>query len=145
MTRFPFIALGAGIALASLTTVASAGTCECAKRSGDPVWDLPHYKAAFAGRVQSVEEKNGVKQVSFQVVRAWKGGHGKQMTVATGPDACTFEFETGKDYVVFATADKTDLRADTCGPTAEVATATHTIRQLDMHAGYGNNPLKMPR
>jgi hypothetical protein len=145
MTRSSLIALGAGIAFASLSTVASAGTCECAKRSGDPVWDLPHYKAAFAGRVQAVEDKDGVKQVSFQVVRAWKGGRGKQLTVATGPDACSFNFETGKDYVVFATADSAILRADTCGPTSEVASAGHTIRQLDMHAGYGNNPLKMPR
>jgi hypothetical protein len=135
----------AGIVLSGMGSMAAAaGTCECTRRSGDAVWDLPQYKAAFAGRVQSVEEKAGVKHVSFQVVRAWKGGHGKQMTVTTASDACGFTFEQGKDYVVFASGEKNALRADTCGPTAEVAAAAHTVRQLDIHAGYGNRPLKMP-
>jgi hypothetical protein len=145
MARGHHLTLLTGIALALGAGSAAAGTCECARPAGDPVSALPRYKAAFAGRVESITDKDGVKQVSFKVVRAWKGGKGKQMTVNTTADECGFTFEEGKDYVVFASGEKgAPLTADTCGPTSDARVASNTIRQLNLNSGYGSAPLRFP-
>jgi hypothetical protein len=137
-------ALLATLAALALALPAWAGDCECTHKPGDPVSELSHYKAAFAGRVQTVTDKDGGRLVTFQVVRAWKGPKAKALTLTTTSTACGYAFETGKDYVVFAGGEKDALTTDACTPTLEVASAGYLVKQLDLHAGYGGNPLRRP-
>jgi hypothetical protein len=135
--------LGAAALLAP--AAAPADECGCDKRFGHAVEALPSFKSAFAGRVEAVREGGDTRTVTFRVFRAWKGPRERQLTVATPAGACGVAFEQGAEYVVFATGTKESLRTDGCAPTALLAQAGRSVRQLDLHAGYGSNPLRVPR
>jgi hypothetical protein len=124
---------------------ARADECGCDKRFGDAVEALPSFKSAFAGRVESVREEGETRSVTFRVFRAWKGPRDRQLTVTTPATACGVSFEQGAEYVVFATGAGDALRTDGCSPTSVLARAARSVRQLDLHAGYGSNPLRVPR
>lgn len=124
---------------------ASAEECGCpADRQMHAVGALPAYASAFAGRVLAVKEEGADRRVTLQVFRAWKGPRGKTLEVATPAGACGLAFEEGADYVVYATGKKGALRADACTLTAPLGESARAIRQLDLHAGYGSNPLRVP-
>lgn len=132
------------LALAVSAGGAGAEDCGCpADRQMHAVGALPAYASAFAGRVVSVADEGADRKVTLQVFRAWKGPRGKTLQVATPTSGCGIAFETGADYVVYATGKKDALRTDACALTAPLAQSARAIRQLDLHAGYGSNPLKV--
>jgi len=45
---------------------------------------------------------------------------------------------------VYSTGKKDSLRTDACSLTAPMGQALKAVRQLDLHAGYGSNPLRVP-
>lgn len=139
----------AALVVGAATLLSSAGAraddCGCETRFGHAVEALPAFKSAFAGRVESVREEGETRTVTFRVFRAWKGPRERQLTVATPANACGVSFEQGSEYVVFATGTNDTLRTDACSPTSALAPAARSVRQLDLHAGYGSNPLRVPR
>lgn len=133
------------LAAALLPGRASAEECGCpAQRQMHAVSALPSYASAFAGRVTAVRDEGADRRVTFQVFRAWKGPRGKTLEVATTTGACGFAFEQGADYVVYATGKKEALKTDACTLTAPLGQSARAIRQLDLHSGYGSNPLRVP-
>jgi hypothetical protein len=105
---------------------------------------LPGFSSAFAGRVVAVQDAGADRKVTLAVFRAWKGPRGKSLEVVTSAGACGVAFEQGADYVVYATGKKEDLRTDACSLTAPLTQSAKAVRQLDLHAGYGSNPLRVP-
>lgn len=135
--------VGAGVWL--VPDAARAG-CQCpTPASGNVVKDLGRFKHAFAGRVTNVEQAGASTKVTFDLQRAWKGQRGKTLTLTTAAsaDACGYAFENGKDYLVFANGDKGALTTDGCAPNSALGEAAAAVRQLDLHSGYGANPLRL--
>lgn len=143
MSRFGVVSGIAFVALAGFVSPVAAQDCGCASRSGHAVENLPHYRAAFAGRVESLEPQEGSVKVTFQVVRSWKGPRGKTLSVTTPAGACGFGFEPGKGYLVYTAGSKDALTTNVCAPNTDIAAAGNAVRQLDLHAGYGSTPLRM--
>ena len=129
-------------ALASAEAAKQEG-CTCTPRPAHAVDALPHYRAVFAGRVADVAETDAGQSVSFKVIRAWKGGRGKTMSVITPRDGCTTSLVAGQDYLVFATGTKESLAADACGVT-DLGAAGAAVGQLNLNGGYGTAPLRIP-
>jgi hypothetical protein len=138
-------ALVVGAAALLAPVGAQAEDCGCEKRFGHAVEALPSFNSAFAGRVEAVREEGDTRTVTFRVFRAWKGPRERQLTVSTAAGSCGVGFEQGAEYVVFATGTRESLRTGSCAPTARLAHAGRSVRQLDLHAGYGSNPLRVPR
>lgn len=140
------LAVAGTMALAvALGAPAGAAECGCAAdRQLHAVGALPAYTSAFAGRVTDVAEAGEDRKVTLQVFRAWKGPRGKTLQVVTPAGECGIAFERGADYVVYSTGKKEALRTDACSLTAPLAGSARAIRQLDLHAGYGSNPLRVP-
>lgn len=134
----------AALALALSSSVARAEECGCPEgRNTHAVSSLSGYSSALAGRVIAVKDEGADRRVTLQVFRAWKGP-GKTVDVVTPAGACGIAFEPGADYVVYSTGKKDSLRTDACSLTAPVGQALKAVRQLDLHAGYGSNPLRLP-
>lgn len=132
------------LALAVSAGRVGAEECGCpADRQMHAVGALPAYASAFAGRVVAVADEGADRKVTLQVFRAWKGPRGKTLQVVTPAGTCGFAFENGADYVVYATGRKDALRTNACTLTAPLAQSARSIRQLDLHAGYGSNPLRV--
>ena len=139
-------ALAAGLALAPALVSAEAVKqegCTCQPRPAHAVDALPHYRAVFAGRVADVAERDGGQAVTFKVIRAWKGGRGKSMSVIAPRDGCSTSFAAGQDYLVFATGTREALAADSCG-VSDLAVAGAAVSQLNLNGGYGTAPLRVP-
>ena len=98
----------------------------------------------LAGRVIAVKDEGDDRRVTLQVFRAWKGPREKTIDVVTSAGACGVAFEPNADYVVYSTGKKESLRTDACSLTAPIGQALKAVRQLDLHAGYGSNPLRVP-
>ena len=137
--------VAAAAALALSAPSARAEDCGCAAdRNTHAVSSLPAYSSALAGRVVAVKDEGGDRRVTLQVFRAWKGPRDKTLDVVTSAGACGVAFEQGADYVVYSTGKKDNLRTDACSLTAPIGEALKAVRQLDLHAGYGSNPLRVP-
>jgi hypothetical protein len=129
------------LALAGVARAESAGSCACAPAADHAVKELGRHQSAFAGKVTGVEGD----RVTFDVARVWKGPREKALTLTSNSrPGCTFAFEVGKDYVVFADGRKDGLSTDPCVPNLELADAGRTVKQLDQHAGYASSPLRVP-
>jgi hypothetical protein len=139
------VAAAAALALAFSSSGARAEECGCAEgRNTHAVSSLPAYSSALAGRVVAVKDEGADRRVTLQVFRAWKGPRDKTVDVVTSAGACGVAFQEGADYVVYSTGNKGSLRTDACSLTAPVSEALKAVRQLDLHAGYGSNPLRVP-
>lgn len=119
----------------------STGACTCAPAADHAVKELGRHESAFAGKVTGVEGE----RVTFEIARVWKGPRPKALTLtSTSKPGCTFAFEVGKDYVVFADGRQDALATDACTPNRELADAGRAVKQLDLHAGYASSPLRLP-
>ena len=129
------------LALAGVARAESTGSCACAPAADHAVKELGRHQSAFAGKVTGVEGD----RVTFDVARVWKGPREKALTLTSSSrPGCTFAFEVGKDYVVYADGQKDALSTDPCGPNRELADAGRAVKQLDLHAGYASSPLRIP-
>jgi hypothetical protein len=139
------LALSAAAALAFSSATARAEDCGCpADRNLHAVSSLSSYSSALAGRVIAVKDEGADRRVTLQVFRTWKGPREKTIDVVTSTGACGVAFEQNADYVVYSTGKKDGLRTDACSLTAPIGQALKAVRQLDLHAGYGSNPLRVP-
>ena len=139
------VSLSAVVALVLAAPLAQAEDCGCAPdRNTHAVSSLSDYSSALAGRVVAVKDEGADRRVTLQVFRAWKGPRDKTLEVVTSAGACGVAFEPGADYVVYSTGKKESLRTDACSLTGPMAQSLKAVRQLDLHAGYGSNPLRVP-
>lgn len=117
---------------------AQAPNCKCQPSSGHAVKELSRYKSAFAGKVSDVDGS----KVSFEVLRTYKGARAKTLVVSAGAQGCSFSFEKGESYLVYASGEKDNLSTDGCAPNRALGAATAELRQLDLHTGQAASPLR---
>lgn len=129
------------LALAGVARAESTGSCTCVPAADHAVKELGRHQSAFAGKVTGITGD----RITFDVARVWKGPREKAlMLTSNSRPGCTFAFEVGKEYVVFADGQKDALSTDQCVPNRELADAGRAVKQLDQHAGYASSPLRIP-
>ncbi len=122
----------------------TASACSCLP-PGSPQESMESSVAVFAGRVSSVMPAPEYgNNVTFNVTQSWKGPTGADISVFTASDsaACGVNFETGKDYIVYASANEDDgtLRASLCSRTHKLMVNDEDLAAL----GVGAIPEPMP-
>ena len=118
---------------------AQTPACSCPASSGHAVKDLSRYKSAFAGRVSEIDGS----KVSFEILRVYKGARSKTLVLSAGAQGCSFSFEKGQSYLVYANGEKDSLSTDNCAPNRALGAATAELRQLDLHTGQAASPLRV--
>ncbi len=80
--------------------------------------------AIFSGTVKSVETAANGNEVivKFSVKDTWKGAIGKEVTVMTALDSsmCGYDFEVGKEYLVYAYGTVDELGVGLCTRTTSM-------------------------
>jgi hypothetical protein len=139
-----------GLSAAFLVTLAGARlsaeeSCSCAQPVGHATKELGRHESVFAGTVAKVEGEAAAARVTFEVARVYKGPRRKTLTLSSsGEPGCAVGFEAGKEYLVFADGATESLATDRCAGTRTLAQAGRSVRQLDLHAGFGSRPLRIP-
>jgi hypothetical protein len=128
--------------------------CRCVP-SGSPAKELTHATAVFSGRVDAITRDDSIppldttwsvaqqnawfgrlfeqRHVRLKVLRVWKGKVSETITVVTGgggPD-CSYEFEIGAAYLVYAYPSRRGgLYATSCSRTRLLGKAEEDMREL---------------
>ncbi|MET0553609.1 MAG: hypothetical protein ABW221_11265 [Vicinamibacteria bacterium] len=140
------------VAVSAAFLVAVAGarlsaeeSCACPQPVDHATKELGRHESVFAGTVAKVEGEASAARVTFDVVRVYKGPRRKTLTLASsGTAGCAVGFEAGREYLVFADGATESLATDRCAGTRTLAQAGRSVRQLDLHAGFGSRPLRIP-
>ncbi|MBP1932757.1 hypothetical protein [Ammoniphilus resinae] len=112
--------------------------CSCASKPAVQE-ELEKSAVVFGGKVIDIREKsqfNPKKTVLFEVSTAWKGGASTQMLITTGLGGgdCGFDFEKGKEYLVYANESSMyggkDLVTTICDRTTELVSAQEDLTIL---------------
>ncbi len=143
------MALGAASAafLAATAGAAAAAdpSCSCPQPVEHATKQLGRHQSVFAGTVAKVEGEAESARVTFEVARVYKGPRRKTLTLASSSTpGCAVDFEAGREYLVFADGTADALATDRCAGTRTLAQAGRSVRQLDLHAGFGSRPLRIP-
>lgn len=90
--------------------VQPAYACSCIM-PGTPQEEMGNAEAVFSGRVLEIEETGYGYNVTLEVLEAWKGVDGSTVQVHTGMGGgdCGFNFEEGKEYMVYAALGEGEL------------------------------------
>lgn len=122
---------------ASLAIVGSPKAFACSCVTPSPSKAFEQSAAVFAGTVASIQQDNYGKIVHFNAERAWKGISDNTVTVTTAGMgvSCGYDFEQGKEYLVYAY--DTPLKVNLCGRTQPVADAYVDLAAL----GQGYIPM----
>ena len=126
------------------TTAANA--CSCIPTT--PQQSLKNSREVFAGKVIDIVDQSGTNpeasgslggfKVIFEVSKVWKGKLEKQQVVLTSGSSasCGYNFEKGKEYLVYANGQGTQLQTGLCSGTTLLANAQRDIAVL----GKGKTP-----
>lgn len=126
-----------------VSTPAKSFACSCIM-SGTPTEELAKSTAVFSARVTDINvptrfvsfsSADPVK-VTFQVDDVWKGPiqETQVATTARSGASCGYEFEEGKEYIVYAQGDESDLKVSLCSRTRPLSQASADLEEL----GPGN-------
>lgn len=98
--------------------------CSCVI-PGTPVEEMEKSDAVFSGQVIEMESTPTGYVVSLEVFEFWKGDVPEEVTVQTGMGGgdCGFNFERGKNYMVYAHAAEEGYMVYSCGLTSLLADA----------------------
>ncbi len=126
----------------------AAQACDCLRPQGDPASLLRHADFVFAGKALFLMERTEhvtitrdgsgegtvrplESSATFEVTGAWKGVSTGEMTVQTDGSDCSYRFEPGHRYLVFATrqADGKPY-ASICSHTSEFGKADPLLHSL---------------
>ncbi|QOV91216.1 hypothetical protein [Humisphaera borealis] len=123
-----------------LTPVLSSAAQACRCLPPPPPKEAMEKSAAvFFGRALSVENKGGNISIKFAVERTWKGVDSKEIVVVTPTNSCGRTFEKGKQYIIYATADKGGaLGTNLCDRTKSSEQAADDLKAL----GDGKEPIE---
>ena len=117
------------------TAPRAAVACTCVPPPG-PLEALSQSDAVFSGKVLRIYTDKGqygeVHRVQFDVDAYWKGEHGAQLLIetATNSAACGFNFEEGKQYLVYGFLHDSILRTNICTRTAKLSNAQEDLTEL---------------
>jgi Tissue inhibitor of metalloproteinase len=134
----------AALVAALATTPSRAQACRCAPQTAQEAYDSA--VAVFEGFVQEVgapaSDPPGSAQrrkVRMEVVSAWKGAEGEEVTVLTAGDSagCGYSFKAGQGYLVYASASGGGLEVNLCSRTRPMAEASEDLERL----GMGSTPV----
>lgn len=124
--------------LTSLLLFNTARVAACVCVSGTPfITSVTAADTILTGKVIAQEASGtpdqGVYATPFviEVTKVWKGANQPTVTVATSNSDCAYNFEVGKEYLIFAEALDGQLRADSCSRSQPLATAERDIALLD--------------
>jgi hypothetical protein len=121
---------------AAWLTPQSASACKCMLL--EPAAAAEQASAVFEGRVVEVADVASApmprRQVTFRVVRAWKGMQSEQVVLTTAGEsaACGIDFVRDQNYVVYASKDGDALTANSCSRTRLLAAADDDLKALGM-------------
>lgn len=98
--------------------------CSCVPRDQATNNDFQKATAVFTGRVLSVQRKENAENVTVKLTiqKYWKGKVSNEIKIVTASNsaACGFNFEVGKDYLVYATETNGKLSTNNCSRTAQI-------------------------
>lgn len=126
------------------TTAANA--CSCVPTT--PQQSLKNSREVFAGKVIDIVDQSGTNpeasgslggfKVIFEVSKVWKGKVDKQQVVLTSGSSasCGYNFEKGKEYLVYANGQGTQLQTGLCSGTTLLTNAQRDLAVL----GRGKTP-----
>jgi hypothetical protein len=95
--------------------------------------------AVFVGTVTGIQQPGGAIQssadpalVTFEVSQVWKGPEFTNLLVQTSQSSasCGYEFEFGRDYLVYASGSETDLSTGLCSRTTLLTNAELDVTEL---------------
>lgn len=145
VTKTSVVVSAAVLAALCGARVSAEDACTCLQPVAHATKELARHASVFAGTVSKVEPGDDASRVTFEVARVYKGPRRKTLTVASGgAAACAVGFEEGREYLVFADGADPSLATDRCAGTRTLAQAGRSVRQLDLHAGFGSRPLRIP-
>ncbi len=130
-----------------------AFACSCLP-PGTPQEELGKSDAVFAGKVVQVSgQVDGgaaeTVEVRFEVSQVWKGAESRTVLVKTpGSSAsCGFNFEQGREYVVYASQQEGNLTSGLCSRTTLLASAADDLAVLGSGtapSGEAETPATLP-
>ena len=145
---FPSVLLGVACAAPVV-----AYACSCAPPPA-PKIALEQSAAVFVGRVSSVEKIQTGNQVpagnkfQFAVSKKWKGVAGNSVSIvsASSSAACGINFDSDRDYLIYAFKNKGDdqLRTNLCTRTKRAADADAELAELGAPVNAAQNAATVP-
>lgn len=130
-----------------------AFACSCLP-PGTPQEELGKSDAVFAGKVVQVSgQVDGgaaeTVEVRLEVSQVWKGAESRTVLLKTpGSSAsCGFNFEQGREYVVYASQQEGNLTAGLCSRTSPLASAADDLAVLGSGtapSGEAETPATLP-
>jgi hypothetical protein len=109
-----------------LTQYNFAHACSCAM-PGSPAEEFVRAGAVFSGRVLKKEVLKGypVYNVTFEVIKAYKGITNEMVTLRTAQDGgmCGYPFLENEEYLVYADVIEGIIQAGICSRTRKLSTA----------------------
>jgi MYXO-CTERM domain-containing protein len=136
----PLAALVALFAAAALAP-SRAHACMCVQTNVQAAYDGS--AAVFEGFVKEVGEPQSDasdagrrRAVRMEIVSAWKGAEGEQVTVFTAADSamCGYTFQVERSYLVYAVSGPGGLEVSLCSRTRPMAEAGEDLAHLGMGA-----------
>lgn len=122
--------------------------CSCVQLDS-PLTSLNESTAVFAGQVTDIDISDGITfssadpmKATFNVAQSWKGLVEKNTTVSTARSSasCGFDFETGREYLVYAYGNDNDLQVSLCSRTNLLARAGDDLSALGQGEIYTAEP-----
>ncbi len=136
----PLAALVA-LSVAAAIAPSRALACMCVQSNVQAAYDGS--AAVFEGFVKEVGEPQSDapdagprRKVRLEVVSAWKGAEGEQVTVFTAADSamCGYTFQVERSYLVYAISGPGGLEVSLCSRTRPMAEADEDLAHLGMGA-----------
>ncbi len=124
----------------------AASACSCI--STTPQQNLKNAGTVFAGRVIDVVDEAELHpevsrpllgfKITFEVSNVWKGQANRQFVVRTSDSSasCGYSFEKGREYLVYASNQGSQLETGLCSGTKSLANARRDLAVL----GRGKTP-----
>ena len=112
--------------------------CSC-MQSPAPQEAMAGSVAVFAGTVTNIQQPSGLTQssadpslVTFEVSQVWKGPEFTNLQIQTAQSSasCGFDFEFGRDYLVYASGTEAELSASLCSRTTLLTNAEADVADL---------------
>lgn len=105
--------------------------CKCVEPKS-PIQELGKSSAVFSGKVMDQLEKGKTQLVLFDVKESWKGLNDSQVIVETdnSSSSCGYEFEDGKEYIVYANETDGRYEVTLCSRTELLSAASEDLDEL---------------
>lgn len=119
------------IAFMIIALIGVASACSCMQPPA-PLEELEAVDAVFSGKVIQIDPSFNSNYVTFEVQKSWKGPQKIKLAVETAQNsaACGYNFEMGKEYLVYAYGLEQNLTTGLCSRTAELSYAADDIAAL---------------